>query len=79
MLLLAVVLAVSLIVVLLAVSCLAMARDWKEAHEELNQRIEQFYHVALSIKEADGERARAVHRRAQPLRHLLQEAADDAA
>ena len=77
MLLLAVVLAVGLLVLMLTLSCLAMARDWNDAQHELNERIEQFYRVAQSVKDAGGESARKVYRRAQPLRHVLQEAADD--
>ena len=78
MLPLAVILAVGIIVAILVVSCLAMARDRREAEEELHERIEQFYRVALSLKETGGESARMVYRRAQPLRQLLKEA-DDAA
>jgi hypothetical protein len=77
MLLSAIVLAVGLVVLVLTLSCLALARDWNEAQQELNERIEQFYRVALSVKDAGGENARMVYRRAQPIKHVLR-AADDA-
>lgn len=77
MLLSAIVLAVGLVVLVLTLSCLALARDWNEAQQELNERIEQFYRVALSVKDAGDENARMVYRRAQPIKHVLQ-AADDA-
>jgi hypothetical protein len=76
MLLSAIVLAVGLVVLVLILSCLALARDWNEAQQELNERIEQFYRVALSVKEAGGENARMVYRRAQPIKQVLQ-AADE--
>jgi hypothetical protein len=76
MLLSAIVLAVGLVILVLTLSCLALARDWNEAQQELNERIEQFYRVALSVKEAGGENARMVHRRAQPIKQVLQ-AADE--
>jgi hypothetical protein len=76
MLLSAIVLAVGLVVLVLTLSCLALARDWNEAQQELNERIEQFYRVALSVKTAGGENARMVYRRAQPIKQVLQ-AADE--
>lgn len=78
MLLSAIVLAVSILVVVLILSCLSMMKDGNEAQEELNDQIEQFYRVAFSVKHGDGgESARTVYRRAQPFRKILLEVADD--
>jgi hypothetical protein len=77
MLLSAIVLAVGILVVVLILSCLSMMKDGNEAQEELNERIEQFYRVAFSVKHAGGESARMVYRRAQPFRKILLEVADD--
>jgi hypothetical protein len=61
---------------ILASYCWAMARDVHEAEEELKERIEQFYRIALSVKKSGDDRAHMMHRRSQPFRRILQEVAD---
>jgi hypothetical protein len=78
MLLSAIVLAVSILIIMLIVSCIALVKDCNDAQEDLHQTIEQFYRVALSVKDADGESARMAYRRAQPFRQILLQASDDA-
>jgi hypothetical protein len=77
LLLSAVALAGSIAVVVLVLQCCSMVRDISEAEDELRDRIQLFFRVAMSTKDAaNAEIAHALHHQAKPLRRVLQEIAD---
>jgi methyl-accepting chemotaxis protein len=64
-------------IALLFWACCLMAKEGEEAFEELNESIRKLHQVAQSVARTSGRSAELVRRRAQPIRHLLEELEDD--
>jgi len=64
-------------IALLFWACCMMAKEGEDAFEELNESIRTLHQVAQSVARTSGRSAELVHRRAQPMRRLLEAAGDE--
>jgi hypothetical protein len=66
-------------VTLLVWASCALAKEGDEALEELDESLRRLQQVATSVVRTSGRSAELIHRRAQPIRHLLDNIGDDVA